>query len=36
VGKQLLVGLGVALNELGRGELVALDQRIDVIYGGHL
>src|SRR5215211_2742860 len=36
VGEQLLTGFGVAFYELGRGELIVLDQFVNIVYGGHL
>jgi hypothetical protein len=36
VGEQLLIGFGVAFYELGRGELIVLDQFVNIIYVRHL
>ena len=30
------MGFGVAFYELGRGELIVLDQFVNIVYGGHL
>src|SRR5829696_8991486 len=36
VGEQRLIGFGVAFYELGCGELIVLDQFVNIVYGGHL
>src|SRR5215213_1827262 len=36
VGEQLLTGFGVTFYELGSGELIVLDQLVNIVYGGHL
>src|SRR5215208_5899060 len=35
-GEQRLIGFGVAFYELGSGELIVLDQFVNIVYGGHL
>src|SRR5215208_4392000 len=36
VGEHRLIGFGVAFYELGSGELIVLDQFVNIVYGGHL